>query len=170
MEKKETSRSKLSVSGSCGEGLCIQIRPMTEADYDKVYELWMTIKGFGIRSIDDSKEGVRRFIRRNPTTSMVAVEGERVIGAILCGHDGRRGCFYHVCVHTDYRKQGIGKAMAVSCMRALQAEQINKVSLIAFKNNEVGNRFWRSVGWTFREDLNYYDFTLNDANITKFNE
>lgn len=170
MEKKETSRSKLSVPGSCGEGLCIQIRPMTEADYDKVYELWMTIKGFGIRSIDDSKEGIRRFIRRNPTTSMVAVEGERVIGAILCGHDGRRGCFYHVCVHTDYRKQGIGKAMAVSCMRALQAEQINKVSLIAFKNNEVGNRFWRSVGWTFREDLNYYDFTLNDANITKFNE
>ena len=53
-------------------------------------------------------------------------------------------------------------------MRALQAEQINKVSLIAFKRNEVGNRFWKSVGWTFRDDLNYYDFTLNDANITEF--
>ena len=170
MEKKETSRSKHSVPGPCGEDLGIQIRPMTESDYDKVYELWMTIKGFGIRSIDDSAEGVGRFIRRNPTTSMVALDGEKVIGAILCGHDGRRGCFYHVCVHADYRKHGIGKAMAVACMRALQAEQINKVSLIAFKSNEVGNRFWKSVGWTFREDLNYYDFTLNDANITKFNE
>ena len=53
-------------------------------------------------------------------------------------------------------------------MRALQEEQINKVSLIAFKRNEVGNCFWRSVGWTFRDDLNYYDFTLNDANITRF--
>ena len=146
------------------------IRRMTIEDYDDVHALWMKIKGFGIRSIDDSREGVERFLKRNPTTSVVALEDGKVVGSILCGHDGRRGCFYHVCVHVDYRKHGIGKAMAVACMRALQAEQINKVSLIAFKSNEVGNRFWRSVGWTFREDLNYYDFTLNDANITKFNQ
>ncbi len=88
----------------------------------------------------------------------------------MCGHDGRRGCFYHVCVHEKFRKQGIGKAMAVFAMKELQKEQINKVSLIAFKQNEVGNHFWKSVGWTFREDLNYYDFTLNDANITQFNQ
>lgn len=147
-----------------------QIRQMTEADYEKVYELWMTIKGLGMRSMDDSKEGVTRFIRRNPTTSMVATDGERIVGAILCGHDGRRGCFYHVCVHNDYRMHGIGKSMAVACMKELQKEQINKVCLVAFKSNEVGNRFWKSVGWTFREDLNYYDFTLNDENITQFNK
>ena len=146
----------------------ISIRPMTIEDYEQVYDLWMSIKGFGIRSIDDSREGVTRFIRRNPTTSMVAVVEDKIVGAILCGHDGRRGCFYHVCVHEDYRKHGIGKAMAVACMRALQEEKINKVSLIAFKNNEIGNRFWSSVGWTFRDDLNYYDFTLNEANITEF--
>ena len=146
------------------------IRVMTEADYDKVYELWMTIKGFGIRSIDDSREGVTRFIRRNPTTSMVAVVEDKIVGAILCGHDGRRGCFYHVCVHEDYRKHGIGKAMAVACMRALQEEKINKVSLIAFKSNELGNHFWKDAGWCFRDDLNYYDFTLNEANITMFNQ
>ncbi|MBO5303639.1 MAG: GNAT family N-acetyltransferase [Lachnospiraceae bacterium] len=146
------------------------IREMVIEDYPKVYDLWMSIKGFGIRSIDDSKEGVERFIRRNPTTSIVAEADGKVVGAILCGHDGRRGCFYHVCVHEDYRKHGIGKEMAVAAMRALQAEQINKVCLIAFTDNEVGNHFWRKVGWTFREDLNYYDFTLNDKNITKFNE
>ena len=133
----------------------IQIREMQTADYEQVRALWMTIHGFGIRSIDDSKGGVTRH--------------GCIIGAILCGHDGRRGCFYHVCVREDYRKKGIGKAMAVFAMRALQKEQINKVSLIAFKSNEVGNRFWKSVGWTFRDDLNYYDFTLNDANITEFN-
>lgn len=148
----------------------MDIRVMTMEDYPKVYELWMSIRGFGIRSIDDSKEGVEKFIRRNPTTSVVAVEGERIIGAILCGHDGRRGCFYHVCVAEDKRKQGIGKKMAVFAMHALAAEGINKVSLIAFKSNEIGNRFWQSVGWTFREDLNYYDFTLNEANITEFNK
>ena len=153
-----------------GEQLKYEIRVMTEADYEQVYDLWMGIHGFGIRSIDDSKEGVARFLKRNPTTSMVAVVDERIVGAILCGHDGRRGCFYHVCVHKDYRKHGIGKAMAVACMRALQEEEINKVSLVAFQNNETGNHFWKDAGWTFREDLNYYDFTLNEANITKFNQ
>ena len=147
----------------------VTIRDMKLVDFDSVRTLWMTIRGFGIRSIDDSREGVSRFLKRNPCTSVVALDGGRVVGAILCGHDGRRGCFYHVCVHEDYRKRGIGKAMAVFAMKALQKEEINKVSLIAFKQNEVGNHFWKSVGWTFREDLNYYDFTLNTTNITKFN-
>ncbi len=147
------------------------LRVMQIEDYEQVYKLWMTIDGFGIRSLDDSYEGVERFLKRNPTTSVVAENEEgNIIGAILCGHDGRRGCFYHVCVHADYRKHGIGKAMAVFCMQALQKEHINKVSLIAFKSNVVGNTFWKKVGWTFREDLNYYDFTLNEENITKFNK
>ena len=130
----------------------------------------MTIDGFGIRTIDDSYEGVERFIKRNPTTSVVAECDGKIVGAILCGHDGRRGCLYHVCVHKEYRKRGIGKAMVVFCMKALQEEKINKVSLIAFKSNVIGNAFWKSAGWTFREDLNYYDFTLNEENITKFNQ
>lgn len=142
---------------------------MTIDDYDSVYELWMSIKGFGIRSLDDSREGVGKFLKRNPTTSMVAVEDQKIVGAILCGHDGRRGCMYHVCVHEDYRMQGIGKAMAAKAMEALREEGISKVSLIAFKRNEVGNSFWKGVGWEFREDLNYYDFTLNEENITIFN-
>jgi len=145
-----------------------QIREMKITDYESVYQLWISIHGIGVRSIDDSREGIERFLKRNPTTSVVAVSGEQIVGAILCGHDGRRGCFYHVCVREDFRKQGIGKEMAVTCMKALQEEKINKVCLIAFKKNEIGNAFWKSVGWTFREDLNYYDFTLNEENMTNF--
>ena len=145
------------------------IRNMRETDYEEVHALWMTIDGLGMRSIDDSKEGVLRFLARNPNTSVVAESEGRIIGAILCGHDGRRGCFYHVCVARDFRMRGVGRAMAVQAMKALKEEKINKVSLIAFRKNEVGNVFWKSVGWTFRDDLNYYDFTLNEENITKFN-
>ncbi len=148
----------------------IQIRTMTIEDFTKVHALWMSIQGFGIRTIDDSKEGVERFLKRNPTTSVVAQADDEIVGAILCGHDGRRGCFYHVCVKEEYRNRGIGKKMATKAMLALKEEHINKVSLIAFKKNEVGNQFWKSVGWTFRDDLNYYDFTLNEENITFFNE
>ena len=146
------------------------IRTMTIEDYEGVYALWMSIKGFAIRSIDDSKEGVARFLLRNPDTSVVAEEDGRIIGAILCGHDGRRGCLYHVCVRQECRMRGVGKAMVVYCMEKLKAEQISKVSLIAFTANDVGNAFWRRIGWTKREDLNYYDFVLNEENITAFNK
>lgn len=146
------------------------IRTMTIDDYQDVHDLWMTIKGFGIRSVDDSKEGIGIFLKRNPTTSVVAIEDGKLVGSILCGHDGRRGCFYHVCVADQYRRRGIGKAMAVYAMNALKKEHINKVSLIAFAKNDVGNAFWNSIGWTKREDLNYYDFTLNEENITAFNQ
>lgn len=109
-------------------------------------------------------------MKRNPTTSIVAVEDEKIVGSILCGHDGRRGCLYHVCVDEAYRMHGIGRSMVVKAMEALKEEKINKVSLIAFMENDIGNTFWNEIGWTKREDLNYYEFTLNEANITAFNK
>ena len=145
------------------------VRIMTIEDYEGVYALWKKIKGFGIRSIDDSKEGVARFLKRNPTTSVVAEKDGRIVGSILCGHDGRRGRLYDVCVDEDYRRHGIGKRMVVFAMKALKEEKINKVSLIAFTENDIGNAFWNTIGWTERLDLNYYDFTLNEENITAFN-
>jgi len=144
------------------------IREMKIEDYDNVFALWKTIKGFGIRSVDDSKEGIERFLKWNPGLSVVAEEEGKIVGAILCGSDGRRGCLYHVCVHKDYRRQGIGKTMVIWCMEKLKELQINKVSLIAFTKNDIGNAFWKEIGWTRREDLNYYDFTLNEKNITAF--
>ena len=144
------------------------IREMKIEDYDNVFALWKTIKGFGIRSVDDSREGIERFLKWNPGLSVVAEEEGKIVGAILCGSDGRRGCLYHVCVHKDYRRQGIGKTMVIWCMEKLKELQINMVSLIAFTQNDIGNAFWKEIGWTKREDMNYYDFTLNEKNITAF--
>lgn len=146
------------------------IREMKIEDYDGVFALWMTIHGFAMRSIDDSREGIERFLNRNPGCSVVSEEEGEIVGAILCGHDGRRGCLYHVCVNTGYRRRGIGKAMVVFAMEALKREKISKVSLIAFTANDVGNAFWNCIGWTEREDLNYYDFVLNRQNIEAFNK
>lgn len=145
------------------------IRVMTMEDYEQVHQLWMEIHGFGIRSLDDSKEGVERFLKRNPTTSMAALMDGKIVGAILCGHDGRRGCLYHVCVQESYRKHGIGQQMVKACLAALQEEKINKVNLIAFRKNEVGNRFWQSLGWKFKGDVNYYEYIINEDNRTVYN-
>ncbi len=145
------------------------IRVMREEDYEEVYRLWKRIEGFGMKKVDDSKEYVTRFLRRNPTTSMVAVcEGE-IVGSILCGHDGRVASFYHVCVDKNYRRRGIGKNMVVKAMEALKAEDITKVILLAYVDNDGGNAFWNDIGWTKRDDLNCYDFILNTENIVAFN-
>ena len=133
------------------------VRPMETSDIEAVRALWMTIKGFGIRTIDDSKEFVERFIKRNPKTSIVAsLPDGRIVGSILCGSDGRNACFYHVCVSNDHRRRGIGRAMVRYAMDAL-------------KGNEVGNLFWNAEGFTERGDINYYEMPLNDENITHFN-
>lgn len=147
----------------------VQIRTMTTEDYDSVYALWKTIRGFGIRSIDDSRQGTERFLRRNPATSVVAELDGKIVGSILCGHDGRTGYFTMSVWMSGYRNHGIGRKMATAPAWPLQKEQINKVSLIAFKDNEIGNHFWHRFGWNERTDMNYYEFVLNDENITKFN-
>ena len=145
----------------------VTLKPMTPADYDAVRALWLTIRGFGIRALDDSREDVVRFIRRNPTTSVVAEADGRIVGSILCGSDGRQGALYHVCVAKAYRRRGIGTRMVGYCMERLREMGINKVSLIAFANNDAGNAFWRQIGWK-QSDVNYYEFVLNKDNITRF--
>ena len=146
----------------------VVISPMIPEDYDEVRDLWLTIRGFGIRALDDSREDIERFIRRNPTTSVVARADGRIVGSILCGSDGRQGTLYHVCVAKEYRRRRIGTQMVGFCMHQLRIMGINKVSLIAFAKNDIGNAFWNKIGWTRKTDVNYYVFDLNEKNITKF--
>lgn len=143
----------------------MNIRAMVIEDYEEVYKLWLSIKGFAIRQIDDSKEGIERFLKRNEGISVVAVENGRIVGNILAGHDGRRGCLYHVCVTESHRKKGIGRSMALKVIESLKAESISKISLVVFTKNELGNPFWKEMGWKIREDLNYYDITINSDNL-----
>lgn len=145
------------------------IRVMTIEDYPRVWALWQTIKGFAIRSVDDSQEGVARFLARNPETSVVAEAGGEIVGAILCGHDGRRGSLYHVCVREDWRRRGIGRTMVRTCVEALKKAKISKITLIAFVVNDTGNAFWRDIGWVRREDVNTYDLVINPDNVVTYN-
>ena len=152
-----------------------------KAIYDKYYadEKFVRVLGEGVCPETKWVEGsnyVDIGFKLDPRTNRIVMMGaidNLVKGAagqavILCGHDGRRGCLYHVCVDEAYRMRGIGKAMVVFAMEALKTEGINNVSLIAFTKNDIGNAFWKEIGWKKREDLNYYDFILNEANITAF--
>lgn len=140
----------------------MQIRKMTIQDYEKVYELWMSCKNMGFNDIDDSKEGIARFLERNPNTSFVALENENLVGIILGGHDGRRGYIYHLSVNENYRKNGIGSSLVKICLEAFKQEKISKVALLVFKYNEAGNSFWEKQGFVLREDINYRNVALRE--------
>jgi ribosomal protein S18 acetylase RimI-like enzyme len=133
----------------------MKIRPMTAGDYEAVYALWLSTPGMGLNTTDDSREGIEKYLRRNPTTCFVAEEGAEVVGAILAGHDGRRGYIHHTAVKEALRGQGIGSALVEAAMGALKAEGILKVALVVFSRNENGNRFWAQRGFERRDDLVY---------------
>ena len=140
----------------------MEIRHMQMADYDSVYSLWLSCPGMGLNDLDDSREGIARYLARNPTPCFVATEHGRVVGAILAGHDGRRGYIYHTAVSSQFRHKGIGSSLVNSALAALKAEGINKVALVVFSRNEAGNAFWKKLGFSAREDLTYRNFALCD--------
>lgn len=142
----------------------MEIRLLSIEDYDKVYQLWTNTKGMGMRSLDDSYEGIEKFLKRNPTTNYIAQVENKIIGVILCGHDGRRGYIYHTAVDSDYRGKGIGKKLVSAALDALKKEEINKVALVVFNSNDLGNKFWQALGLDKRDDLIYRNLSINQNN------
>lgn len=141
------------------------MRILTIKDYDAIYDLWKKTDGMGLRSLDDSKEGINSFLKRNPNTNFVwELKGE-IVGVILSGHDGRRGYIYHVVVDRERRNNGIGQQLVNQAMEALEEEGIKKVALVVFKNNILGNKFWSSIGFEERDDLIYRNKPIDLLNI-----
>lgn len=134
---------------------------MTLEDYDDVYALWLSCDGMGLNHLDDSREGIRAFLKRNPSTCFVA-EDSGIVGVIMAGHDGRRGYIYHTAVHPNRRGQKIGTQLLDRAMSALADEGIAKVALVVFERNTSGNEFWEKQGFTQRSDLVYRNRALID--------
>jgi N-acetylglutamate synthase len=130
----------------------IQLRRMHIADYDLVLALWQTTEGIGLSSADE-QPAIARYLQRNPGMSFVAVDNRQIAGAILCGHDGRRGYLHHLAVAPSCRYRGIGRQLVERCLAALSAAGIDKCHLFVFADNAPAVAFWKRVGWTQRVDL-----------------
>lgn len=140
----------------------MKIRIMMIEDYEKVYDLWIHTVGMGLNMTDDSREGIAKYLLRNPNTCFVAEDNGEIVGVIMSGHDGRRGFIYHTTVKKEYREQGIGKKLVDSALAALEAEGIHKVALVAFEKNISGNIFWEKIGFTVRNDLIYRNKNIHE--------
>ncbi|MCP4422614.1 MAG: GNAT family N-acetyltransferase [Chloroflexi bacterium] len=152
----------------------IFIQPMTMRCYEAVIALWQACDGVGL-SDADSPENIARYLERNPGMSFVAEVNGRLAGAVLSGHDGRRGYIHHLAVHPDFRRQGIGRTLIERCLAALRTAGIQKCHLFVFGENENAVKFWRDTGWTERAELAIFSqqtsqkigiFDTNDTNYT----
>ena len=144
------------------------IRLVTIDDYDGIYALWNITEQSrrALNPVDDSLEGIARYLKRNPSTCFLASETddsgkEKIIGVILTGHDGRRAIIHHMCVHPDCRRRGIARTLVREAEEALRAEGITKVFGLVFRNNDAANAFWEEQGYSLRTNLNYRNKSLN---------
>ena len=138
----------------------MNFRLMQISDYDSIYNLWINTPGMGLNSVDDSKEGIEKFLKRNPSTCFIAEENEKIVGVIMAGNDGRRGYIYHIAVLPEFRGKHIAKTLVENAMAALEKEGITKVALVVFEKNKNGNGFWEKIGFTVRNDLIYRNRTI----------
>jgi ribosomal protein S18 acetylase RimI-like enzyme len=135
---------------------------MTNNDYDSVHALWLSTPNMGLNDIDDSREGIEKYLRRNPTSCFVAESDNEITGVIISGHDGRRGFIYHMAVKESCQRQGIGTRLLSHALNALKEEGITKVVLAVFEKNIKGNSFWEKQGFYSRNDLVYRNKALTE--------
>ncbi|HKD37560.1 MAG TPA: GNAT family N-acetyltransferase [Pirellulales bacterium] len=141
----------------------LKIIPMTEADIESVIVLWNTTPGVGLNE-SDSPAQLRLFLARNPGMSLVARDGSRLIAAVMCGHDGRRGFLYHMAVLPEYRRRGLGRQLIDRCLKTLAAEGILKCNALVLVDNDGGQEFWRRGDWHHRSDLILFQRSTTDKN------
>ncbi len=132
---------------------------MRDEDFDEVTDLWRRTNGVGLRP-DETRAWFQRYLARNPGTSWIVRRGPRLVGAVLCGHDGRRGYLYHLAVADDERRQGIGRSLVNAALASLAKETITRATIFVFADNEAGKSFWASQSWQERLDLRVIQKTL----------
>ena len=130
----------------------LDIREMSIDDYDKVITLWRTAEGVGL-SESDTRDNVASYFLRNPGLSFVAKIGDEIVGALLCGHDGRRGYLHHLAVLERYRLRGTGRALVNVCLTKLVDIGIPKCNVFLSADNHEVKAFWDRYGWHPRADL-----------------
>lgn len=124
----------------------VTIRQFALDDYDRAVALWSAVEGVEICE-GDSREDIAEYLKRNPGLSRIAEANGTIVGAALCGHDGRRGWIYHLAVAQEFRGQGVGKLLLDDCERGLRNAGLKRSIILVAADNPAGHQFWLRNGW-----------------------
>lgn len=137
--------------------------PMTAPDSSLVYDtlapedlaearsLWASSEGVELCEGDELAE-LENYLRRNPGHSFAAKSQGRLIGAVLAGHDGRRGYLYHLAVAPAARGQGVGRTLVSLASERLRAAGVRRSLILVARDNVSGKAFWSREGWEVLEN------------------
>ena len=139
----------------------MNIRELMPADYDEVIALWRASEGIVLREVDE-RAAIERYLARNAGLSYVACDGDRIVGAVLCGTDGRRGYLQHLAVASTHRRRGIGRRLVVCALASLVARGIMKCHLMVRPDNADARAFWKAAGWEERGDVLLMSYNSGD--------
>ena len=124
----------------------VTTREFVIGDYDDAVALWKSMDGIEICE-GDSRADIAAYFQRNPGLSRVAEVDGKIVGAALCGHDGRRGWIYHLAVAPAYRRQQVAKLLIDACVNGLRAAGLKRAILLVAGDNPSGHEFWLRNGW-----------------------
>lgn len=124
----------------------ITTRAFRIEDYEQACALWNSAEGIEICE-GDSRDEIRAYLERNPGLSRIAEANGVIVGAVLCGHDGRRGFIYHLAVSPAVRGRGVGKLLVDDCMCGLRNAGVPRAIILVSNDNSIGREFWLRNGW-----------------------
>ncbi len=139
--------------------MTITTRPLSILDHGAALALWQEVEGIGLSAADE-RDAIASYLERNPDLSFVAWDGDLLVGAVLCGHDGRRGFIHHLAVRESHRRLGVGRMLVEYCLNGLREQGIGKCHLFVYRANTAAQAFWQEIGWTQRDDLHIMSRTL----------
>ena len=125
--------------------MALQVRPCRLDEAGGVVALWRAADAR--ETVTDDVASVKVLIERDPEALLVAEEDGALVGSIVAGFDGWRGCVYRLAVHPEHRRSGLATALVEEAERSLRARGAARVHAIVHAADEPAMTFWAAAGY-----------------------
>jgi ribosomal protein S18 acetylase RimI-like enzyme len=125
-------------------------------DYQQVLDLWSSMERGVHVGRSDTPEEIQKKLTRDPDLFLVAECGERIVGSVIGGFDGRRGMVYHLAVDASFRSQGVGSRLMEEVETRLRARGCLKSYLLVAEDNHDVDAFYKKQGWQHMESVHLF--------------
>jgi len=123
----------------------MEIRVFEQADAPAVVSLWQVC---GLtRPWNDPHADIARKLAEQPELFLVAEQDGQLVGAVMGGYDGHRGCINYLAVAPDRQSTGVGRALVERVEDLLRQRGCPKINLQVRLDNADANGFYEALGY-----------------------